>query len=96
MYIAGTDIPLEWKVEMTRYLENHVNDDGGWGLHLIGPTTVFATALYYVVLRILGMDPANSLATGAREKLLALGKCHRESPHNALSVFMPMRLVQFD
>lgn len=74
MYISNTTILPEWKVEMTRYLAYHVNDDGGWGLHLDGETTVFATALYYVVLRILGMGPSQPLALRARERLLALGK----------------------
>lgn len=74
MYITNTAIPQEWKVEMTRYLAGHVNEDGGWGLHSEGTTTVFATALYYVVLRILGMDSTHPLATSARKKLLSLGE----------------------
>lgn len=63
---------------MTRYLANHVNADGGWGMHLEGETTVFATALYYVVLRILGMGNDHPLAVGARERLLTLGKLRSE------------------
>lgn len=39
-----------------------------------GETTVFATALYYVVWRILGMEASNPLAARSRERLLALGK----------------------
>jgi lanosterol synthase len=57
MYISQCPIPEEWAVEMIRYLDTHANDDGGWGLHLEGPSTVLATGLYYVVLRILGLDP---------------------------------------
>ncbi len=76
MYITGYKIPTEWKIEMTRYLANHVNADGGWGMHLEGTTTVFATALYYVVLRILGMEKDHPLAMGARERLLNLGKIY--------------------
>ncbi|OBT81831.1 hypothetical protein VE02_09348 [Pseudogymnoascus sp. 03VT05] len=73
MYITGYKIPTEWKIEMKRYLANHVNADGGWGMHLEGTTTVFATALYYVVLRILDVEKDHPLATGARERLLKLG-----------------------
>ena len=73
MYISNTTILPEWRVEMTRYLGFHVNEDGGWGMHLGGDTTVFATALYYVVLRILGMEASNPLAARSRERLLALG-----------------------
>lgn len=74
MYITETKIPYEWSVEMTRYLAHHVNDDGGWGLHLKDTTKVFATTLYYVVLRILGMEPSHPLAARARDRLLSLGR----------------------
>ena len=30
------------------------NKDGGWGLHVEGPSTTFGTALNYVTLRLLG------------------------------------------
>ncbi|KAI1777551.1 terpenoid cyclases/protein prenyltransferase alpha-alpha toroid [Hypoxylon cercidicola] len=73
MYISHTPIPDEWKIEMTRYLANHANADGGWGLHLESRSTVFATGLYYVVLRILGMDKNHALARKGRECLLSLG-----------------------
>jgi len=74
MFISETTIPPEWKIEMVRFLSHHVNEDGGWGLHLAGTTTVFATTLYYIVLRILGMEPSHPLAVRARDRLLALGK----------------------
>jgi lanosterol synthase len=74
MYITDTEIPEEWSIEMTRYLQNIVNDDGGWGLHLAGRSTVFATGLYYVMLRILGLEKEHPLARNARRCLLSLGK----------------------
>lgn len=78
MYISNTTFLPEWRVEVTRYLAFHVNEDGGWGMHLGCDTTVFATALatalYYVVLRILGMEASNPLVARSRERLLALGK----------------------
>ncbi|XP_031504247.1 cycloartenol synthase 2-like isoform X2 [Nymphaea colorata] len=40
--------------EMCRYLYNHQNEDGGWGLHIEGHSTMFCTALSYVTLRLLG------------------------------------------
>jgi lanosterol synthase len=75
MYITDADIPKEWKAEMTQYLAHHVNPDGGWGLHLEGESTVFATTMYYVLLRIFGMEPEHPLAARARECILANGKC---------------------
>ncbi|KAI0406244.1 terpene synthase [Xylaria palmicola] len=73
MYIADMPVPTEWGIEMTRYLAKHQNMDGGWGLHLEGGSTVFATGLYYVMLRLLGMDKNHAIARKARSHLLSLG-----------------------
>ncbi|KAL6191873.1 hypothetical protein ACLB2K_038262 [Fragaria x ananassa] len=53
--------------EICRYIYNHQNKDGGWGLHIEGPSTMFCTALSYVSLRLLGeeMDGGDD---GAMEK----------------------------
>lgn len=32
------------------------NEDGGWGLHIESPSTMFGSALNYVALRLLGED----------------------------------------
>ncbi|NP_001310632.1 cycloartenol synthase [Ricinus communis] len=47
----------EHKREMCRYLYNHQNRDGGWGLHIEGPSTMFGSVLCYVSLRLLGEGP---------------------------------------
>ena len=74
MYITETEIPPEWKIEIIHYLTSTVNKDGGWGLHTAGDSTVFATSLYYITLRILGLEPTHPLATKARTRLHALGE----------------------
>ncbi|KAI8565908.1 hypothetical protein RHMOL_Rhmol03G0297400 [Rhododendron molle] len=56
----------EHKHEMCRYIYNHQNTDGGWGLHIEGPSTMFGTVLNYVTLRLLG-EGAND-GQGAVEK----------------------------
>jgi hypothetical protein len=33
------------------------NEDGGWGFHIVGHSTMFASALSYIALRILGEGP---------------------------------------
>uniref|UniRef100_A0A2N9EML5 Terpene cyclase/mutase family member n=1 Tax=Fagus sylvatica TaxID=28930 RepID=A0A2N9EML5_FAGSY len=43
--------------EIIRYLYNHQNEDGGWGFHIEGHSTMFGTALSYIALRILGEGP---------------------------------------
>ncbi|XWS73368.1 hypothetical protein CRYUN_Cryun02cG0122100 [Craigia yunnanensis] len=47
-------LPSEHGQEIRRYLYNHQNKDGGWGLHIEGESTMFSTALSYVTLRLLG------------------------------------------
>lgn len=43
--------------ETIRYIYNHQNEDGGWGLHIEGPSSMFCTALSYIALRLLGQEP---------------------------------------
>ncbi|CAN1298198.1 Cycloartenol synthase [Linum perenne] len=43
-----------------------LNEDGGWGLHIEGPSTMFGSVLSYVTLRLLG-EEAND-GEGAMEK----------------------------
>ncbi|KAL3567167.1 hypothetical protein D5086_032582 [Populus alba] len=56
----------EHKKEMIRYLYNHQNRDGGWGLHIEGPSTMFVSVLNYVTLRLLGEGPNDG--DGAMDK----------------------------
>ncbi|WVY93593.1 hypothetical protein V8G54_032681 [Vigna mungo] len=51
-------ISEEHRKEILRYLYNHQNEDGGWGLHIEGPSTMYCTALNYVTMRILGEGPS--------------------------------------
>ncbi|KAI7989553.1 Cycloartenol Synthase [Camellia lanceoleosa] len=56
----------EHKCEICRYIYNHQNRDGGWGLHIEGPSTMFGTCLSYVTLRLLGEEADDG--QGAVEK----------------------------
>ncbi|XP_021277879.1 cycloartenol synthase 2-like [Herrania umbratica] len=47
-------LPSHHRQEIRRYLYNHQNKDGGWGLHIEGESTMLGTALSYVTLRLLG------------------------------------------
>ncbi|KAF4404575.1 hypothetical protein G4B88_005961 [Cannabis sativa] len=42
------------KREMLWYMYCHQNKDGGWGLHIEGPSTMMCTVLNYLAMRILG------------------------------------------
>ncbi|KAK9097606.1 hypothetical protein Sjap_023103 [Stephania japonica] len=57
LHITGalnTVLSSEHQREMCRYLYNHQNEDGGWGLHIEGPSTMFGSVLNYITLRLLG------------------------------------------
>ena len=57
-YVTGcmdTALPPPHRAEMVRYLVNHQNEDGGYGLHIEGDSTMFGTCLSYVSMRLLGM-----------------------------------------
>ncbi|PWZ01644.1 putative lanosterol synthase [Testicularia cyperi] len=74
MYVTKTPIPQEWKVEIARYLWHRADkSDGGWGIHIEGCSTVFGTALNYVVLRLVGVDPDHPMMVKARATLHKLG-----------------------
>ncbi|XP_022842490.1 cycloartenol Synthase-like [Olea europaea var. sylvestris] len=59
LYVTGAlnaTLSTEHEREMCRYLYNHQNRDGGWGLHIEGPSTMFGSVLNYVTLRLLGEE----------------------------------------
>ncbi|XP_020102840.1 cycloartenol synthase [Ananas comosus] len=69
LHITGainTALSSEHQWEIRRYLYNHQNEDGGWGLHIEGPSTMFGSTLTYVTLRLLG--EAADGGDGAMEK----------------------------
>ncbi|KAK9815761.1 hypothetical protein WJX72_009078 [[Myrmecia] bisecta] len=69
LYTTGTlDTVLSkhHKTEMLRYLRNHQNEDGGFGLHTEGHSTMFGTGLSYVSMRILGVGPDDEACAAAR------------------------------
>nr|A0A0S2IHL6.1 RecName: Full=Beta-amyrin synthase 1; Short=KsBAS1 [Kalopanax septemlobus]ALO23119.1 beta-amyrin synthase [Kalopanax septemlobus] len=60
LYITGhldTVFPAEHRKEILRYIYCHQNEDGGWGFHIEGHSTMFCTTLSYICMRILGEGP---------------------------------------
>nr|CAB3490096.1 unnamed protein product [Digitaria exilis] len=49
--------PVELDLLGVKLGEHEQNDDGGWGLHIEGHSTMFCTTLNYVTLRLLGEGP---------------------------------------
>jgi squalene/oxidosqualene cyclase-like protein len=58
---------------MVRYLRNHQNGDGGFGLHIEGESHVFTSVLGYVALRTLGLGPEEPDLQRARAWFSARG-----------------------
>nr|WRO65030.1 cucurbitadienol synthase [Neoalsomitra integrifoliola] len=59
LYVTGvlkSVLSKHHRLEICRYIYNHQNEDGGWGLHIEGPSTMFCSVLNYVALRLLGED----------------------------------------
>ncbi|OAY68920.1 Cycloartenol synthase [Ananas comosus] len=70
LYVTGslnTALPLEHQKELRRYLCNHQNKDGGWGLHTEGKSIMFSSALCYTTLRLLD-EKAEGSGHGPMEK----------------------------
>ncbi|KAK6941196.1 Squalene cyclase, C-terminal [Dillenia turbinata] len=60
LYVTGdlnVVLSPEHRKEIKRYLYNHQNEDGGWGLHIEGHSTMFGSSLSYIALRLLGEGP---------------------------------------
>nr|BAA86930.1 lupeol synthase [Olea europaea] len=57
LYVTGAInvvLSREHQKEITRYIYNHQNEDGGWGIHIEGHSTMFGSVLSYITLRLLG------------------------------------------
>lgn len=73
-YVTKTAVSKPIATEIKRYLFARQNpEDGGWGLHIEGTSTVFGTAMNYVVLRLLGATEQDERILRARGKLHQLG-----------------------
>lgn len=72
-YVTGcldTVLTDPHKAEMLRYLKNHQNADGGYGLHIEGHSTMFGTALRWVGCKQLICVPAQQSTIHSSEQCL--------------------------
>ena len=56
-HITGVTLSPAHTDGMLTYMRNHQQQDGGWGLHVEGPSTMFGTVMQYVACRTLGVPP---------------------------------------
>ncbi|KAF4632533.1 hypothetical protein G7Y89_g5597 [Cudoniella acicularis] len=72
--VTETPIPDHTATEITRYIFNHAHpEDGGWGLHTEGDSSVFGTAMNYTACRLLGVDAEHPVMVKARGTLHKMG-----------------------
>ena len=77
-YVTDVDLSIAKRVEMTKYVLNHQNPDGGWGTHIEGESTLFGSCLNYVALRLLGETSSEAVPSrNARKFLSANGSALR-------------------
>ncbi|KAM7193113.1 lanosterol synthase [Rhypophila sp. PSN 637] len=73
-YVTKTPIPWYKATEIKNYLFARAHpEDGGWGLHIEGESSVLGTALNYTVLRLVGVDADHPKMIKARATLHKLG-----------------------
>ncbi|KAH8731824.1 lanosterol synthase [Phaeosphaeriaceae sp. PMI808] len=73
-YVTQTPIPHAYAVEIQRYLFSRAHpDDGGWGLHIEGESSVFGIAINYTTLRLLGVSAEDPRMQKARATLWKMG-----------------------
>ncbi|RDA95893.1 hypothetical protein CP533_5221 [Ophiocordyceps camponoti-saundersi (nom. inval.)] len=95
-YVTKTPIRPAHATEIKNYLFARANpEDGGWGLHIEGESTVFGTSLNYTVLRLLGVDPDEPAMIKARATLHKLGGAVN-APHWAKFWLAVLGVVSWD
>lgn len=65
-HITGLDLGAERKSAMLTYIRNHQQADGGWGLHIEGPGTLFCSTLNYCAARSLGVPASDPMMVAGR------------------------------
>ncbi|KAJ5241114.1 Lanosterol synthase [Penicillium citrinum] len=95
-YVTNTPIPAAYATEIKRYLFARQHpEDGGWGLHIEGHSSVFGTAMNYVVLRIIGVNEDDSRMIKARGLLHKFGGAIY-GPHWAKAFLSILGVMEWD
>jgi len=82
LWVARVDMGARASALLT-YLRNHQQADGGWGLHIEGPSTLFGTTMNYVAARLLGVGEHDKVRDGAGRR----GAAHAQAAAARLATF---------
>ncbi|CAM0914184.1 unnamed protein product [Alopecurus aequalis] len=68
-------ISSDHRREICRHIYNHQNEDGGWGINVISPSTMLGSCLNYTALRLLGemLDDNNDALKKGRAWIICHG-----------------------
>lgn len=95
-YVTKTPIPDIYKKEIKNYLFARAHpEDGGWGLHIEGESTVLGITLNYMALRIVGCDADHPVMAKARATLYKLGGA-THAPHWAKFWMAVLGVCKYD
>lgn len=95
-HVAKFPVSEVYKKEIKNYLFAHAHpEDGGWGLHIAGESTVLGTSFAYVILRLVGMEPDHPVMVKSRATLHMLGGA-THAPHWVKFWFAVLGLCKYD
>ncbi|KAL1514656.1 hypothetical protein AB1Y20_003746 [Prymnesium parvum] len=75
-YVSGASnafLSPEQRKAMLFYLRAHQQLDGGWGMHIESPSTMFGSCMCYMAIRLLGASAEDPSAAKGREFILSHG-----------------------
>ena len=94
--VTETPIPDHISIEIKNYLFARAHpEDGGWGLHIEGESSVFGTAMNYTALRLLGASEEDPRMIKARGTLHKMGGA-KNGPHWAKFWLSILGVCQWD
>jgi lanosterol synthase len=94
--VTETPIPAHISTEIKNYLFARAHpEDGGWGLHIEGESSVFGTAMNYTALRLLGASEEDPRMIKARGTLHKMGGA-KNGPHWAKFWLSILGVCQWD
>lgn len=95
-YVTETPIPDYIATEIKNYLFARAHpEDGGWGLHIEGESSVFGTSMNYVALRLVGVNEEHPVMVKARGTLHKMGGA-KNGPHWAKFWLAVLGVCQWD
>ena len=72
LFAQRANLPFQ-HLAMLHYLRVHQQTDGGWGMHIESPSTMFGSCMCYIALRLLGAKAGEKAMVQGRAFIRAHG-----------------------